>query len=191
MHSKRQGRAWYHWFAEDDSPEERKLLLKLDLLIVPYAFLGYWIKFIDQTNISKLPPFSPADCLSVLLTFTDNLVIANAYVAGMSEELGFFGNQLVQFGVVYTVGSVVGQLPCAYLFPRFPMHYVIPAFEIGWGIFTLLQYRAESYAELMAYRFIIGLFEVCYIKSLLGSHILMFGTGGLLSWCTLRSGFLV
>ncbi|TVY37216.1 putative transporter [Lachnellula subtilissima] len=138
MHAKRQRSAWYHWYAESDSPEERRLIRKLDLLIVPYAFLGYWIKFIDQTNIT------------------------NAYVSGLSEELGFHGNQLVQLGVVYTVGSVVGQLPCAYLFPRFPMHYLIPSFEIGWGIFTLLQYRAQGYSELMAYRFIIGLFEAVY-----------------------------
>ncbi|TVY35887.1 putative transporter [Lachnellula occidentalis] len=53
MHAKRQRSAWYHWYAESDSPDERKLIRKLDLLIVPYAFLGYWIKFIDQTNITN------------------------------------------------------------------------------------------------------------------------------------------
>lgn len=53
MHGKRQGRAWYHWFAESDTPQERKLILKLDLLIVPYAFIGFWINYIDASNISK------------------------------------------------------------------------------------------------------------------------------------------
>jgi MFS transporter, ACS family, DAL5 transporter family protein len=52
MHFKRQGRAWYHWYAEDDSPAERKLIVKLDLLIVPYAVIAYWIKYIDQSNLS-------------------------------------------------------------------------------------------------------------------------------------------
>jgi hypothetical protein len=42
----------------------------------------------------------------------------------------------------------------------FPMNYTIPALEMGWGIFTLLQYRAQGYAELMAYRFFVGIFEV-------------------------------
>lgn len=41
------------WFSPDDSPSERRLLLKLDLLIVPYAFLAYWTKYIDQANISE------------------------------------------------------------------------------------------------------------------------------------------
>ncbi len=46
-------RRWYHWYAPDDSPAERRLILKLDVLIIPYAFVIYWVKYIDQTNISK------------------------------------------------------------------------------------------------------------------------------------------
>lgn len=49
-------RKWYEWYSPDQSPEERKLVLKLDLLIVPYAFILYWVKYIDQTNISTLIP---------------------------------------------------------------------------------------------------------------------------------------
>jgi len=49
-----QWRKWYHikWFSDEDTKEERRLILKLDLLIVPYAFLAYWTKYIDQANIS-------------------------------------------------------------------------------------------------------------------------------------------
>lgn len=48
-------RPWYRiqWFSDDDTPAERKLIIKLDLLIVPYAFLSYWTKYIDQANLSK------------------------------------------------------------------------------------------------------------------------------------------
>lgn len=46
---------WYQiqWFSDDDTHAERKLILKVDLLIVPYAFLAYWTKYIDQANLSK------------------------------------------------------------------------------------------------------------------------------------------
>ena len=49
-------RPWWkiRWFSEDLSKEERKLVMKLDLLIVPYAFLSYWVKYIDQANMSEL-----------------------------------------------------------------------------------------------------------------------------------------
>ena len=53
MHGKRRGRPWYHWFAGTETREERKLILKLDLLIVPYAFVAYWIYYIDTSNISE------------------------------------------------------------------------------------------------------------------------------------------
>ena len=48
-------RKWYQicWFDPDDTPEERKLITKLDFLIVPYVFLAYWVKYIDQANISE------------------------------------------------------------------------------------------------------------------------------------------
>jgi hypothetical protein len=48
-------RKWYQiqWFSPDDTKEERRLIWKLDLLIVPYVFLSYWTKYIDQANISQ------------------------------------------------------------------------------------------------------------------------------------------
>jgi hypothetical protein len=50
-------RRWYQfqWFQPDDTKEERKLISKLDLFIVPYVFLAYWVKYIDQANISMHP----------------------------------------------------------------------------------------------------------------------------------------
>lgn len=48
-------RRWWHiqWFSDDDTPEDRKWILKLDLLVVPFSILAYWVKYIDQANLSK------------------------------------------------------------------------------------------------------------------------------------------
>ncbi|GME62927.1 MFS transporter [Neofusicoccum parvum] len=129
---------WQNWFADDDTPEERKLIVKLDLLIVPYAFAVYWVKYLDQANIN------------------------NAYVAGLSDELGFHGNELVHLQTMYVVGAVVGQIPFAWLFTKVRMQWLLPGMDMAWGVFTLLQYRAAGYSELMAYRFMVGLFESAY-----------------------------
>ncbi|KAF4457694.1 major facilitator superfamily transporter [Fusarium albosuccineum] len=88
------------WYSDDDTPEERKLLIKLDLIVVPYAILAYWVKYIDQSNLN------------------------NAYVAGMKEDLGFYGNELVQLQTMYTVGAVVGMVPFMFLFTYIPMFMV-------------------------------------------------------------------
>ena len=45
-------RRWYHWFHPDDTHEERKLIWKLDLLVVGYAFIVYWVsrKYFGKEN---------------------------------------------------------------------------------------------------------------------------------------------
>ncbi|TVY41150.1 putative transporter [Lachnellula subtilissima] len=131
MHAKRQGRAWYHWYAKDDSPEERKLIIKLDLLIVPYAVIAYWIKYIDQSNLIH------GNIISYLSWPNKHLQPANAYVSGLKEDLAFNANQLVNLNAMYIAGAVIGQLP-----------------------FTF--YRAQGYGELMAYRFLVGIFEAAF-----------------------------
>ncbi|GJC78672.1 putative pectin lyase C [Colletotrichum liriopes] len=88
----------------------------------------------------------------------------------MADELGFHGNELVQFQTIFVVGNVVGLLPFIYLFPRVPMHVLVPTLDLGWGLFTLLQYRAQSYAEIMAYRFMVAIFEASYFP---GVHFVL------------------
>lgn len=46
-------RKWqsYIWDSLDKSPEERKFLFKLDTALLTFASLGYFIKYLDQSNI--------------------------------------------------------------------------------------------------------------------------------------------
>jgi hypothetical protein len=44
---------WYYWYHPSDTKDERKLIAKLDILIVSYAFVTYWAKYLDQSNISQ------------------------------------------------------------------------------------------------------------------------------------------
>ncbi|KAK9454033.1 major facilitator superfamily domain-containing protein [Dipodascopsis uninucleata] len=126
---------WYHWFDENDTPEERRYLIKLDLLLTFYCFVSYWVKNLDQSNIS------------------------NAYASGMKEDLNLIGNSLTHLTVIYSVGVVVAHFPMIYLFPKLRMDWLLPALDIIWGLFTLAQYRAKSKAELMVFRFFVGLCE--------------------------------
>ncbi|KAI0470045.1 major facilitator superfamily domain-containing protein [Xylariaceae sp. FL0804] len=133
-------RKWYQltWYSPEDTSEERRLIAKLDWLIVPYAVISYWTKYIDQSNLN------------------------NAYVAGLKEDLGFQGNQLVQLQTLYITGAVTGQIPFLFLFTYVPLHWLMPFLDISWGIFTLLQYRANGFAELGTYRFLVGWFEAAF-----------------------------
>lgn len=55
----------------------------------------------------------------------------------MAEDLGFHGNELVQFQTIFVVGNVVGLLPFIYLFPRVPMHILVPSLDLGMSSFTV------------------------------------------------------
>lgn len=68
---------WYEWFAPTDTPEERRLILKLDGLIIVFVFLAYWAKVLDSSATST------------------------AYVSGMKEDLKLYGNQLNYLNTVY------------------------------------------------------------------------------------------
>lgn len=103
--------------------------------------------------------------MTLVRWFLISTPIDNAYVAGLSDELGFYGNELVHLQTMYTVGAVVGQLPFAWLFTKVRMHWLLPGMDLAWGVFTLLQYRANGYSEMMAYRFLVGLFEVSVITT--------------------------
>jgi len=68
---------WYEWFAPTDTPAERRLILKLDGLIIVFIFLAYWAKVLDSSATST------------------------AYVSGMKEDLKLYGNQLNYLQTVY------------------------------------------------------------------------------------------
>lgn len=87
----------------------------------------------------------------------------NAYVSGIQTDLGLHDNELVRLQTLYTLGAVLGQIPFAYLFTKYPMSFLIPFMDVAWGVFTLLQFRAASYGELAAYRFLVGWFEVRWL----------------------------
>jgi hypothetical protein len=46
-------RRWYHWFHPNDTPEERNLICKLDLLVVSYAFVVYWVSKKSTAGLSQ------------------------------------------------------------------------------------------------------------------------------------------
>ncbi|KAJ4263445.1 hypothetical protein NW762_006264 [Fusarium torreyae] len=136
------------WFDPNDGPLERKLITKLDFLILAYAFIGFWVLYIDRGMLS------------------------NAYVSGMREDLKFMGNELVQLTSIFNAGYCISMIPATLLVTKYPSHIIIPTCMVLWGVFTLVCHRAQSFSELAGYRFMIGLLQgpyFCSIHYVLGS----------------------
>jgi sugar phosphate permease len=90
--------------------QDRKLLWKLDLQLIPWLTLLYLIAFLDRTNIG------------------------NAKIDGLQEDLNMTSNQynntLTIFFISYSVFEPLTQV----LLKKFKPSIFIPAIMLGWGI---------------------------------------------------------
>lgn len=125
------------------TPEERKLLRKLDFSILTIGCIGFFLKYLDQSNL------------------------ANAYVSGMQEDLSMYGNQYTYAGTAYTCAYAVMQIPSTLIIQHVRPSFWLGFMEIGWGAFTFAQAGMSNYNQLYAFRFLVGFFESSWFPCML------------------------
>ncbi|EYE91867.1 MFS general substrate transporter [Aspergillus ruber CBS 135680] len=137
----------FNWYPSSYPSEERKLLFKLDVSILIFACLCFFVKYLDQTNIT------------------------NAYVSGLKEDLDLNGNQLNYFNVCYYTAYVVFQVPGLLLMSRPKLaRWLLPGLEVLWGICTFAQSRVANVSHLYALRFLVGMLEAPVFA---GTHFIL------------------
>jgi ACS family pantothenate transporter-like MFS transporter len=119
----------------DRTPLEAAFIQKLDLGLLTILSLGYFIKNLDQTNIS------------------------NAYVSGMKEALHMTSNELNLIDVAWTTGYVIGQLPSQFILTKVRPSIWIPSCELVWTVLTFCLAAATSSGQVVGIRFFVGLVE--------------------------------
>ncbi|KAF2815362.1 MFS general substrate transporter [Mytilinidion resinicola] len=132
-------RSWrsYLWDTWDKSPEERKLLFKVDITLVTFGCLGTFIKFLDRANLNT------------------------AFVSGMKEDLDLFGN------TSYSVASILALVPTNLLLTRTNPKYFIPFLEIGWTICTFGQSQMRSPTQMYVLRALLAVFETGHYSAIM------------------------
>ncbi|CZR68107.1 related to transporter protein [Phialocephala subalpina] len=129
---------WYdkwRWYEKETSREEKTLLRKLDFIILTFGCLTFFTKFLD------LQAFQ------------------NAYVSGMKEDTGMEGNDLQYTTGVFQAGYCAAMIPSNILLTRVRPNILIPAFELVWGILTLLTAYVKTVQHVYILRFFSGIFE--------------------------------
>ncbi|KAL4908786.1 hypothetical protein BDW74DRAFT_165540 [Aspergillus multicolor] len=151
----------------NQSPLERKLVLKLDFFILTFCCLAYFTNYLDRASITQV------------------------YVSGMREDLGFQGAQLTTVTTLYAVGYLIGIVPNNLLLTYFKPKRFFPAMITIWALLTMVNAAARKPTDLMAIRFFQGYFESCvfagtqyilgswYTKSELGQRTGLFTASGL------------
>ncbi|KAK6461861.1 major facilitator superfamily domain-containing protein [Scheffersomyces coipomensis] len=128
----------------DKHPLEQAFILKLDIFLMASSMLGYFIKNLNQYNITL------------------------AYNNGMDEYYKMDKNQFNYLLSIWTVGYIVGQLPANYLIHHnlINFRYFLGFIQFAWSFLAILQYNATSLTEFYILRFVLALLEAPLFISL-------------------------
>ncbi|KAF2713769.1 MFS general substrate transporter [Pleomassaria siparia CBS 279.74] len=123
--------------------EEKKLVRKIDMLLMPTIWLMYLLSYMDRTNIG------------------------NAKIAGMADDLKLSSNQYSIALVVFFVGYVVFEPPSNMILVRTRPSYYLPAIMVIWGALTLCMAVIKDYAHLVILRIFVGIVESGFAPGIL------------------------
>ncbi|ORY30835.1 major facilitator superfamily domain-containing protein [Naematelia encephala] len=127
---------------------ESRLLRKIDTTILTFVCLSQFVNYLDRQNL------------------------ANAYVSGMKEELGFQGTQYNQAVSIFTAGYIIGGIPNALIVSsnRIRLSIWFPFCCMMWGMLTLGLGFTKHVYQVEVIRFFQAIFES---STFAGSHYIL------------------
>jgi ACS family pantothenate transporter-like MFS transporter len=127
---------WFHWHEPGTSAAEKKLIFKLDWFLLSFSCLYFFVKQLDQNNLS------------------------NAYVSGMKEDLNFGpGNELSWMNTYFLIGTIIGGPFANLIITVVRPRIWLPSCLMIWSLFVLFMFKTTTAGQFYAMRFCIGLFE--------------------------------
>ncbi|CDS02628.1 hypothetical protein LRAMOSA00033 [Lichtheimia ramosa] len=122
-----------HAFVE--SPEEKKLARKIKFTLMPFIVVVCMLQFADKTALS----------ISAVL--------------GIYEDTGITGSQFSWLGSIFFIGFLVCQPINNILIQKLPVGRYLSACIFIWGLVILGTALCNTFPQLMAVRFLLGLLE--------------------------------
>ena len=102
------------WGAE---PRDRQLLMKLDVTLLPYFSLIWFLFGVTRASYSS------------------------AYISGMEQALHFQGKDYNYMNTAYTVVYAVFQMPSTSLLTLTKPRYIFVSANVTWSVLTLITYK--------------------------------------------------
>lgn len=118
-----------------DPEEERKLVWKIDLMILPYLAVCYAFFYIDKTTLSY------------------------AAIFGIRDDLHLVGTEYSWLSSIFYFGFLVWALPTNLMLQRFPVGRYLGCNIFMWGVFLMLQAAAKNFTQLAVLRALAGAAE--------------------------------
>ncbi|CAG9981511.1 unnamed protein product [Clonostachys byssicola] len=151
---------------EPDTEEEKRLVRKIDFILLPCLWWMYILAYLDKGNI------------------------ANANAAGLSEDLGLSDNEYSLFISVFFVGYFLLEVPSNLVMVRIRPSIYLSIIVFVWGCIVTGMSQAKTLKEFLVGRFFLGCAEAgmfpgalyvltCwYTKKEVGKRFCIFYTSG-------------
>ncbi|KAL1865108.1 hypothetical protein VTK73DRAFT_5478 [Phialemonium thermophilum] len=127
----------HHRFADWDSTTEKRLVRKLDWVVMPLVFSLYLVGFLDRSNIG------------------------NAETAGMSEDLGFDDPHYQWLLTIFYIPYIIFEF-LSVMWKIVPPHIWAGVTVMIWGLASTLQAAAFNWEGLMACRWFLAMAEAAF-----------------------------
>ncbi|KAH7374554.1 pantothenate transporter liz1 [Plectosphaerella cucumerina] len=123
--------------------EEKALVRRVDLFLLPTIWLMYLLSYMDRTNIG------------------------NAKIAGMEEDLQLTSDQYSIILVVFFIGYVLFEPPSNMILVRTRPSLYLPFLMAVWGVLTCIMALVKSYHHLIILRVFVGIMEAGFAPGIL------------------------
>lgn len=110
--------------------ESRRLLWKIDLIILPIL------------------------AFSVIMAAVDKIIISNAAIYGMVDDTNLRGNEFSWIGSIFYFGFLVAEWPGNVLIQKLPIRTFYGATVFGWAVLTFMTAVTSNFGGLATVRFL-------------------------------------
>lgn len=122
--------------------QEKKLIRKVDWIMIPMLFLTATFGAVDKVSLST------------------------AAIYGLRADNHLVGQQYSWLGSILSLGALTGMFPASYLIQKLPSAKFLCACSLGWSTMALLMAACKNWSSLMALRFLMGCFEAIIVPGI-------------------------
>ncbi|KIX10683.1 uncharacterized protein Z518_01767 [Rhinocladiella mackenziei CBS 650.93] len=118
-----------------DPEEEKKLVHRIDLRLLPILCVTYGIQYYDKSTISQ------------------------AAIFGLTKDLHLTGNRYSMSASIFYIGFIAGVAPIMLLAQRYPLQYIAAGTVGVWGVTLMATAGCTTFQGLYTQRFFLGFLE--------------------------------
>ncbi|KAK5163156.1 uncharacterized protein LTR77_010940 [Saxophila tyrrhenica] len=126
-----------------DPELERKLIRKIDWIMIPMLWWMCILAYVDRNNIG------------------------NAKAAGMTDALGMDDQAYAMLINIFFIAYLLGEIPSNLILARSRPSLYLPGIMAIWGALVCGMSQVDSYGGMLAYRFFLGLIEAGFLPGVL------------------------